>query len=933
MKRILLPDISRYPNSLIIIISVFMVISLKTIAGDNLAFPGAMGWGAETVGGRGGQIIKVTTLDATGPGSFLEALNTPGPRIIVFEVGGVIDLGGELHYIVEPHLTIAGQTAPSPGITFIRGGFTIRTHDVIIQHVMIRPGLVGIPGGGINTYGQQGRRAHDVIVDHCSVTWGPGNHMSASGKYEGDSVEERRLNVAHRVTYSNNLLGEGLVENEGRGSLTHNYATRIAYLRNLYAKQRDRNPRTNVGVHAVIANNYVYNFTFRGMVLGGHSEPHNDLGRVTLIGNYGQQGISTIESGYGYRPLVTVNSNHNAYEVYESDNVFYDIDGNFAPGGIIEHTGSKDLTILEEKDIWHETIEVLPSEDLPSYIAINVGARPWDRDPIDQRIIDEAVNITGEAIIHQDQVGGYPDYEPTYQEFNPDEWDLDYMIPLNGYWLAPAVIFPGNNAVEVGNNPTFVWEDVVIFSHYTFQLATDEYFPSLVVDETDITETSFTVENLQGEESYYWRVRGHNATGPSNWSEVRQFNLQSESDTGSLDIQLNSGWNQISSNIVPVNRAIEDIFSDIQENLTLVKNDNTGIYWPEIEINEIGEWNPLLGYQVYVEDEDVLQFTGTRLSPDLHPVDLNEGWNQIAYLRTTPMNVEDALAGIDNEIEIVSNNAGDVYWPEYDINSLVIMEPGQGYKLSVTEEVTLTYPANDEGQPVQKIAGKLASQSSSKHRNRPSNYNVAFGNTGDFAILLLLSSDLADGDEVGVWSPSNDLVGSGVAQNGKALVTVWGRNPVMNDGQNIYGAVSGDMLRLTQWSTNEGREYPVTVMQVRDREHHQFANPLLRYQSDAVWIVDAEALSEIPRRYTLEQNYPNPFNPITTIRYGIPEPVRVRLEVYNTVGQRIKVLVDEEKQAGFHQVIFDANDLSSGVYFYRLQAGNYTMMKRAVLLR
>src|SRR6185295_19618601 len=88
------------------------------------AFPGAQGWAATTPGGRGGRILKVTTLAAKGPGSFLEALNVKGPRIIVFEVGGVIDLGsvtGPRHNSVaikEPFLTIAGQTAPSPGITF-----------------------------------------------------------------------------------------------------------------------------------------------------------------------------------------------------------------------------------------------------------------------------------------------------------------------------------------------------------------------------------------------------------------------------------------------------------------------------------------------------------------------------------------------------------------------------------------------------------------------------------------------------------------------------------------------------------------------------------------------------------------------------------------------------------------------------------------------
>src|SRR4051794_31381387 len=82
------------------------------------AFPGAIGWAAATTpGGRGGRIIRVTTLAADGPGSLREAVEAKGPRIVVFEVGGVIDLGQKTLTIREPFLTIAGQTGPSPGIT------------------------------------------------------------------------------------------------------------------------------------------------------------------------------------------------------------------------------------------------------------------------------------------------------------------------------------------------------------------------------------------------------------------------------------------------------------------------------------------------------------------------------------------------------------------------------------------------------------------------------------------------------------------------------------------------------------------------------------------------------------------------------------------------------------------------------------------------
>src|SRR3546814_6779661 len=99
------------------------------------AFPGAVGPAAATPGGRGGKIIRVTTLAPDGPGSFKAAIEAKGPRIVVFEVGGVIDMGRTTLTITQPWLTIAGQTAPGPGITLIRTGIDVKTHDVVMRHL------------------------------------------------------------------------------------------------------------------------------------------------------------------------------------------------------------------------------------------------------------------------------------------------------------------------------------------------------------------------------------------------------------------------------------------------------------------------------------------------------------------------------------------------------------------------------------------------------------------------------------------------------------------------------------------------------------------------------------------------------------------------------------------------------------------------------
>src|SRR5690606_39098269 len=130
-----------------------------------LAFPGAVGWAAETPGGRGGEILRVTNLNNDGPGSLRAALAHEGPRIIVFEVGGVIDLERQTLKIEQPFVTIAGQTAPSPGITLIRGGMDIATHDVVMRHIRIRTGEAGAERW---TWGEDSvstQAAYNVIVD------------------------------------------------------------------------------------------------------------------------------------------------------------------------------------------------------------------------------------------------------------------------------------------------------------------------------------------------------------------------------------------------------------------------------------------------------------------------------------------------------------------------------------------------------------------------------------------------------------------------------------------------------------------------------------------------------------------------------------------------------------------------------------------------
>jgi len=89
----------------------------------------------------------------------------------------------------------------------------------------------------------------------------------------------------------------------------------------------------------------------------------------------------------------------------------------------------------------------------------------------------------------------------------------------------------------------------------------------------------------------------------------------------------------------------------------------------------------------------------------------------------------------------------------------------------------------------------------------------------------------------------------------------------------------------------------------------------------------------IPEVYSLGQNYPNPFNPLTTISFGLPEAAHVRIAVYDLLGRQVALLVNGYREAGMHEVSFDAADLSSGLYVYRIEAGDFTAVKKMILMK
>jgi hypothetical protein len=395
-----------------------------------------------TKGGAGGQIVRVTSLAKDGPGSLKAALDTKGPRIVVFEVGGVIDLGRDTLTITEPFLTVAGQTAPSPGITIIRGGIDLKSHDVVLSHIRVMTGVDGqAKRSGWEADAFSSVSAYNVVVENCSFLWAIDENMSASGpRFTGNTLAEWRAGTSRNIVFRQNLAAEGLADashpkgEHSKGSLIHDNATGIVFHRNVWAHNLERSPLLKGGAQALMINNLIYNpgtravhYNLMNLEWLGHDYV---AGELTAVGNV-MRGGSDTDSGLPFLML----GGDGDLRYFGEDNRAVDMHGKPLPEfGRYGETRAK-LVRAKRPLASLAGFDVLPSGEVETSLLRTVGARPWDRAPDDIRVLFFVAEGRGEIIDDEREVGpGYPQPAPTRADFVEANWNLDTMTPKSGLY-------------------------------------------------------------------------------------------------------------------------------------------------------------------------------------------------------------------------------------------------------------------------------------------------------------------------------------------------------------------------------------------------------------------------------------------------------------------------------------------------------------------
>ncbi|GGA69447.1 polysaccharide lyase [Flavobacterium palustre] len=426
------------------------------------AFPGAEGGGAFTPGGRGGKIFVVTSLEDSGAGTFREACEAVGARTIVFNVSGIIQLKKPIT-MQAPYVTIAGQTAPGDGICIAGESLLIDTHDVVIRHMRFRRGATEVTRRddalGGNVIG-------NVIIDHCSVSWGLDENISLyRHQFQANPTSKLEKLPACNITIQNTISSEGL------DTYNHAFGSTIGglnstFMRNLWANNISRNCSIGMYGDFNFVNNVVFNWWNRSLDGGDYRSMFN------IINNYFKPGpITPKDEPIRYRILKP----ESGYMVPKTFGRAY-VNGNYIDGvpevtkdnwngGIqlenlsFEESKDKLAYIKQNKAFPMPQITIMSAEAAYEFVLNNVGATLPKRDAVDERVIkqvrtgtieykDGLENSIGAAFIkrrlpadsykkgiitHPDQVGGYPNYKgKAYKDSDndgiPDAWEKKFGL-------------------------------------------------------------------------------------------------------------------------------------------------------------------------------------------------------------------------------------------------------------------------------------------------------------------------------------------------------------------------------------------------------------------------------------------------------------------------------------------------------------------------
>ncbi len=382
----------------------------------------------------------------------------------------------------------------------------------------------------------------------------------------------------------------------------------------------------------------------------------------------------------------------------------------------------------------------------------------------------------------------------------------------------------------------------------------------------------------------------------------------STSNSETQTLLLKQGWSIISSYIIPDYPLLDSVFASVLNHVVIIKDGYGNIFWPQFNINIIGDIDPTQGYQIRMLVQEYLDVTGVAANPATTVMNIPSGWSIMGYLHSVPANLELMLNPILPYITIVKDGNGFIYWPAYGLNFIGDLKPGEGYQINMSQAQQFYYPLATNSNQKQSI-----NIPESLHFGKAQNTGVNMS----ICIPLTAWDELPQyGSEVGFFTNDGILVGSTVFENRNIALSVWGNDKYSADKNGLYN------------------DEAFSIKLFNESEEELFISSWLQGDEyfDANKISIAEKIINKNDFNGILEIYPNPASDKVSVSFKISNDDDIVIELYNAIGERIEVLPKQHYLSGSHTIELKTNQLANGDYYFRFLCSQFVDTKNIQIM-
>jgi len=373
-------------------------------------------------------------------------------------------------------------------------------------------------------------------------------------------------------------------------------------------------------------------------------------------------------------------------------------------------------------------------------------------------------------------------------------------------------------------------------------------------------------------------------------------------ESGSVqNINIVTGWNFVSTNLSPANEDISVAMAPIAADIELAKDEDGQVYWPNFNINNIGNLTIGKAYKVNSNADVTWSVSGSSINPSLYPLTISQGWSYLGYIREASADISAVMNAISTDIFLVKNLNGDTYWPAFNINNIGNMEPGVGYQINMTNDATFTFPSNSTVLPSLKMSNEIFDNKvfTSVNKTLEHMHTALPASSWEFDINIE--------DEIGVFDNNNQLIGAGVYNDNHMVITIYG---------------------------NQDLEQTPITFKLWDNKQEKYEDLLINDKSSILYSKDqATIIQSIAKKTSKELNEDvflfQEHGQIEAILTNIEETL-YQITIYNSLGQKVSE-INKLIPSNQTSVIITEEQLYEGVYFIHFNSNKGRLIEKIMI--